>query len=55
MLKSYLISFLGPSNESYMKIETHILPSAQLISAKLRNESLDTRKLERELRRGFCF
>ena len=46
----YLISFfLGPSNESYMQIETQILSSAKLISIVPQNEPQDTEKLEREL------
>ena len=45
----FIIVFLGPSSESYMQIETQILPSAKLISTGLENKSRITRDLEREL------
>ncbi|XP_065842810.1 desmoplakin-B-like isoform X2 [Oscarella lobularis] len=48
--KEILIEFfLGPSNESWMQIETQILPSANLVSTVPPNELLNIRELEREL------
>ncbi|XP_065842006.1 uncharacterized protein [Oscarella lobularis] len=40
---------LGPSNESYMKMEAQILPSAKLMSTRPESKSQNTQELEKTL------